>query len=126
MVLIIYSELMRRHSEGFSKMVGLRASGFGLRASGSSDGGRAMSASVYVSVHRRATGVLRRWVSPLFAVLGLVWGGLGVLAPGFGSAQSSGPVVLGPVGATDGCVLSVAGGSAVQGVVNYTPDSGVL
>ena len=64
--------------------------------------------------------MLRRWVSPLFAVLGLVWGGLGVLAPGFGLAQSSGPVVLGPVGATDGCVLSVAGGSAVQGVVTVS------
>jgi hypothetical protein len=85
-----------------------------------------MSASVQVSVYRKVVRVLRRLFLPLFVVLGLVWGGLGVLVPSFGSAQSSGPVVLGPVGATDGCVLSVAGGSAVQGVVTVSGSGSFL
>jgi hypothetical protein len=57
----------------------------------------------------------KRFFFPLVVVLGLVWGAVNVLVPGFGTAQSSGPTVLGPVGATDGCVLSVAGGSVVLG-----------
>jgi Bacterial Ig-like domain (group 3) len=62
----------------------------------------------------RAFGKPQRKLSRLIAVL-LVLGGVNVLVPGVGTAQSSGPTVLGPVGANDGCVLSVAGGSVVLG-----------
>jgi hypothetical protein len=61
-----------------------------------------------------AFGKPQRKLFRLIAVL-LVLSGVNVLVPGVGTAQSLGPTVLGPVGATDGCVLSVAGGSVVLG-----------
>jgi GDSL-like Lipase/Acylhydrolase family/Bacterial Ig-like domain (group 3) len=51
-----------------------------------------------------------------FAVItSLVCGAVNALVPGVSSAQVTGPTVLGPAGATDGCVLSASGSVTLTG-----------